>query len=78
MFKTLREEIELIKQRDPAARSSFEIWLTYSGLHAVRSYRKANWFYRRKMYTIARIISQVSRFFTGIEIHPGAKIGKGL
>ena len=78
MLRNLREEIELIKQRDPAARNSLEIWLTYSGLHAVRSYRKANWFYRRKLYTIARIISQWSRFFTGIEIHPGATIGKGL
>jgi len=78
LLRNLREEIELIKQRDPAARNSLEIWLTYSGLHAVRSYRKANWFYRRKLYTIARIISQWSRFFTGIEIHPGATIGKGL
>ncbi len=78
LFRNLREEIELIKQRDPAARNGFEIWLTYSGLHAVRSYRKSNWFYKRKMYTIARIISQCSRFFTGIEIHPGATIGKGL
>lgn len=78
MFKRLSEEIELIKQRDPAARSSFEIWLTYSGLHAVRSYKRAHWFYKRKMFTVARIISQWARFRTGIEIHPGAKIGKGL
>ncbi len=78
MFKQLREDIALIKERDPAARNSFEIWLTYSGLHAVRDYRVAHWFYNRKFYTIARIISQCSRFWTGIEIHPGAKIGKGL
>lgn len=78
MFKKLREDIALIKERDPAARSSFEIWLTYSGLHAVHSYRKAHWFYEHKMPTVARIISQLARFRTGIEIHPGAKIGKGL
>lgn len=78
MFRQLKEDIELIKKRDPAARSSFEIMLTYSGLHAVHAYRKSHWFYKHKMYTIARIISQWSRFCTGIEIHPGAKIGKGL
>ena len=78
LFKQLREDIALVKERDPAARSSFEIWLTYSGLHAVHSYRRAHWFYKKKMFTIARIISQFARFRTGIEIHPGAKIGKGL
>ena len=78
MFKQLREDIALVKERDPAARSAFEIWLTYSGLHAVHSYRRAHWFYKHGMLTIARIISQFARFRTGIEIHPGAKIGKGL
>ena len=78
MFKRLREDIRLIKERDPAARSSFEIWLLYSGLHAVRSYRRAHWFYKRRMYLVARWISEFSRFRTGIEIHPGAKIGRGL
>ena len=78
LFKNLKEDISAIKERDPAARSSFEIWLTYSGFHAVRDYRIAHWFYINKLYTLARIVSQVSRFFTGIEIHPGAKIGKGL
>ncbi len=78
MFSQLKEDIAAVKERDPAARSSFEIWLTYSGLHAVRSYRVAHWFYKKKLFTIARIISQTSRFFTGIEIHPGATIGKGL
>lgn len=78
MFKRLREDIALVKERDPAARSSFEIWLTYSGLHAVHSYRRAHWFYKHKMFTVARIISQLARFRTGIEIHPGAKIGRGL
>lgn len=74
----MKEDIALIKERDPAARSSFEIWLTYSGLHAIHSYRVAHWFYKKKMFTMARIISQSSRFWTGIEIHPGATIGKGL
>lgn len=78
MFKQLKEDIASVKERDPAARSSFEIWLTYSGLHAVRSYRIAHWCYKRRLFTLARIISQTSRFFTGIEIHPGATIGKGL
>ena len=78
MFRQLKEDIAVIKERDPAARSAFEILLTYSGLHAIHSYRISNWFYRHKMFTIARIISQFSRFCTGIEIQPGATIGKGL
>lgn len=78
MFKQLREDIASVKERDPAARSGFEIWLTYSGLHAVRAYRVSHWCYKHKLFTLARIISQTSRFFTGIEIHPGATIGKGL
>ena len=78
LFRQLKEDIAVVKEKDPAARSSFEIALTYSGLHAVRSYRIAHWFYQHQFYTIARIISQRSRHKTGIEIHPGAQIGKGL
>lgn len=78
MFRRLKEDIASVKERDPAARNFFEILLTYSGLHAVRSYRIAHWCYKRKLFTLARIISQTARFFTGIEIHPGATIGKGL
>ncbi len=78
MFKRLREDIANIKEKDPAARNAFEIIFTYSGLHAIHSYRHAHWFYKHKMYTIARMISQFARFRTGIEIHPGATIGKGL
>ena len=78
MFRQLKEDIAVVKERDPAARSAFEILLTYSGLHAVHHYRMAHWFYQHKLFTIARIISQTSRFFTGIEIHPGATIGKGF
>lgn len=78
MFKKLKEEIAIVKERDPAAKNAIEILLTYSGLKAVRSYRHAHWFYKKGMFTIARFISQFARFRTGIEIHPGAKIGKGL
>ncbi len=78
MFRQLREDIRLVKERDPAARNAFEILLTYSGLHAIHHYRVAHWFYKHRMFTLARMISQSSRFFTGIEIHPGATIGKGF
>lgn len=78
LFRQLREDIALIKERDPAARGTLEILLTYPSLKAMRSYRRANWFYRRGMFTLARIISQHARNKTGIEIHPGATIGKRL
>ena len=78
MFKRLREEIAIIKERDPAARNSVEVFLLYSGLHAVIYHRIAHWFYKKRRFFMARWISQTSRFLTGIEIHPGAKIGKGL
>lgn len=78
MFNTIKEDIKLIKDRDPAARNTCEILLTYSGVHAVLGYRMSHWLYQRKFFMLARIISQTVRFITGIEIHPGAKIGKGL
>lgn len=78
MFDKLKEEIESIKARDPAVRSMWEVIFLYPSYKAVRSYRRAHWFYEHKMYFIARLISQHSRSRTGIEIHPGAKIGKGL
>lgn len=78
LIESVKSDIDSVKRRDPAARSTLEILLTYSGLHAVIMYRAAHWFYVRKLYTIARCISQFSRFLTGIEIHPGAKIGKGF
>ncbi|KAA0544123.1 serine O-acetyltransferase [Bacillus sp. BGMRC 2118] len=81
MFKwvrLLKEDIHIVFEQDPAARNSFEVALTYSGLHAIWSHRIAHAFYKRRMYFIARCISQISRFFTGIEIHPGAKIGRKL
>ena len=78
MFKNIRYDIKAIKERDPAARSSWEVFFLYSGFHAVLYYRVANFFYRHKMKFIARWISQTGRFATGVEIHPGATIGKGL
>lgn len=78
MFEHIKSDIESVKRRDPAARSTLEILLTYSGLHAVLMYRAAHWFYTKRLYTIARCISQIARLLTGIEIHPGAKIGKGF
>ncbi|MFS0638055.1 serine O-acetyltransferase [Mesobacillus foraminis] len=78
MFKMLKEDIEVIFEQDPAARTYLEVVLTYSGLHAIWAHRLAHACFKRKFYFIARVISQVSRFFTGIEIHPGAKIGKRL
>lgn len=76
MFKDLKETIEAYKARDPAARSSLEIYFLYPGLKAVRSHRKAHWCYEHNLKFLARFISQCSRHRTGIEIHPGAKIGK--
>ncbi len=75
MFEKLRQDIACVKERDPAARSSIEILLLYPGLRAIRMHRKANWFYNRKMFFIARYISQRAVKKTGIEIHPAAKIG---
>ncbi len=77
IFENIKHDIQTIKDRDPAATSTLEI-LTYSGLHAVAFYRVSHWFYVHKHKVIARCISQFARMLTGIEIHPGAKIGKGL
>lgn len=78
MFKKLNYDLSRVLENDPAARSKFEVFLLYPCIHALMSYRVANFFYRHKWFLIARIISQLARFFTGIEIHPGATIGKGL
>lgn len=78
MFKTLRADLKAIKENDPAARNYFEICLLYPGFHALIGYRIAHLFYKIKLKFIARLISQLTRFFTGIEIHPGAQIGKGI
>lgn len=74
----IREDVANARRRDPAARSSFEVWLTYSGLHAVWGYRCAHRLWRWRWFLAARIVSQFMRFLTGIEIHPGATIGRRL
>lgn len=76
LFKRMKEDMDVVFKQDPAARTYLEVFLTYSGLHAVWSHRIAHFFYKRKLYFIARAISQINRFFTGIEIHPGAIIGR--
>ncbi len=76
MFRQLREDIACVKSRDPAARSALEIFLLYPGLKAIRLHRKANWFYRHKMFFMARWISQRASKKTGVEIHPAVQIGK--
>jgi serine O-acetyltransferase len=75
---SLRDHIQAIKREDPAAKSSLEVILCYPGLHAVLIHRMAHSLYRRRWFVLARCISQTARFLTGIEIHPGAKIGKRL
>lgn len=74
----MKEDIKCIFEQDPAARSVFEVVLTYSGLHAIWAHRIAHIFFNMKLFFLARVVSQVSRFFTGIEIHPGAIIGRRL
>lgn len=74
----LFEEINSYFSRDPAARSRLEIILCYPGLHALLFYRLSNFLWNKKLYLVARFLSQICRFFTGIEIHPGAVIGKRL
>ncbi len=78
MFKNLRADINAAKQFDPAARNKFEIWLTYSGVKALSWHRWANFLYRIKLKTLARMTSQFAKFLTGIEIHPAAKIAGGV
>jgi len=78
MWERLKEDIRTIKDRDPAARNALEIFLCYPGLHAVWLHRIAHALYQRGWFTTARLISHFSRSFTGIEIHPGAKIGRRL
>ncbi len=78
MFQRIREDIRAVKERDPAARSSLEIFFLYPGVRAIRMYRRAHWFYKHNMKFLARLISQRAARKTGIEIHPGATIGHRL
>lgn len=77
-FKNLREDVRAAKQNDPAARNAFEVLLTYSGVHALSWHRVAYFLQKIKLKLLARIVSQLARFFTGIEIHPAAKIDGGV
>ena len=78
MFEHLKEDVRTIKERDPAAKNAVEVFLCYPGLHAVWLHRIAHTLYLKKWFTTARLVSHFSRWFTGIEIHPGAKIGRRL
>jgi serine O-acetyltransferase len=78
MLDRLREDIRTIKDRDPAAKNAVEVFLCYPGLHAIWLHRIAHALYQRGWFTTARLVSHFSRGFTGIEIHPGAKIGRRL
>lgn len=77
-FKSALEDVAAVRERDPAARSFLEVFLLYPGCRALRMHRRAHWLYNHKMYFLARWISQRAVKKTGIEIHPGAKIGKRL
>ncbi|MGE5598074.1 MAG: serine O-acetyltransferase [Bacteroidota bacterium] len=78
MFKRLRRDVQAVFERDPAAKNLLEVLLCYPGLHAVWAHRLAHRLYMWRLYTLARLVSQLARFLTGIEIHPGAVIGEGL
>jgi len=78
IFKTIKSDIKAILKRDPAANNVLEVILTYSGLHAILFHRFSHKLYNIGLRTLPRIISQLARFFTGIEIHPGAEIGRGF
>ena len=75
---SIKNLIKFVKKNDPAIRNSLEVFLCYPGLHAVWMYRVSHIFYNYKLYLIARIINYISRMITGVDIHPGAKIGKRL
>ena len=78
MYKNLKYDIDRIIENYPAARSRIEVLLLYPTIHVMIAYRISHFLYKRKLFFLARLISQIARFFTGIEIHPGATIGKGL
>ncbi|MEO7145329.1 MAG: serine O-acetyltransferase [Bryobacteraceae bacterium] len=76
MFRAIKEQVETVFREDPAAKSVLEIVLCYPGFHAVLLHRVAHWLYRMRLYLVARMMSQFNRVFTGIDVHPGAKIGR--
>jgi serine O-acetyltransferase len=78
MVSRMREDIEAVFERDPAARTTLEVVLAYPGLHAIWMYRMAHWLWERHLRLLGRLLSELARFATGIEIHPGATIGRRL
>ncbi|MEK4556094.1 serine O-acetyltransferase [Jeotgalicoccus sp. FSL K6-3177] len=78
MFQRVKEDLDMVLALDPAAKNRLEVFFTYAGIHAVWAHLIAHWFYKKNFKVIARVISQLSRFVTGAEIHPGANIGRRL
>ena len=78
ILKDIWMDVKAVQERDTAARNALEVLLLYQGVHALIWHRFAHWFYRRHLFFIARLISQLARFFTLIEIHPGAQMGRGI
>jgi serine O-acetyltransferase len=78
MFKNMQNDIQVALERDPAARNWFEVLLCYSGVHAIWGHRVTHWLWEHRLRLLARWLAQFNRFFTGIEIHPGAKISTGV
>jgi len=78
MFKQIRKDLRVVFERDPAAKSIWEVLLCYPGLHAICLHRIAHWLYKKRWVFWARFVSHINRFLTGIEIHPGAVLGEGL
>src|SRR3984893_18329367 len=78
LLSLIREDVDTVLEHDPAAKSRPEVFLCYSGLHAVWFYRMNHWLWNRNFFLLGRFLSQIGRFLTGIEIHPGAKIGRRL
>jgi serine O-acetyltransferase len=78
LLKEIKAHLDSVRERDPAAKSYLEVLLLYPSVHAVGAYRIAHWLHKHKRFFAARWVSQMSRFFTGIEIHPAAQIGKAL
>ena len=78
MFATLKRDIQAVKERDPACRGALEVIICYPGFHILFYHRLAHWLWRHNVRLLARMVSQTGRFYTGIEIHPGATIGRGF
>src|SRR5258708_26552585 len=76
MWQNIKEDIQVIFQRDPASRSVWQIALAYPGFHAMLLYRLTHWLWQRNLYTLASVVSHIGRFFNGIQLHPGARSGR--